>query len=61
MQLLQGGIALIVRRAVFTRFAPQQMPDAWYVAQLGREYTIRLIRLPSVHRKNEIFRSQHVY
>eukprot|EP00913_Durusdinium_trenchii_P031325 g29332.t1 len=30
VKLLQGGVALIARRPIFTRFAPALMPDAWY-------------------------------
>ena len=38
LKLLQGGIAIIARRPIFTSFAPAVLPDAWFVKD-GVNYT----------------------
>ena len=35
MQLMQGGVAAIARRPIFSRWAPKYLPDEWFVDKDG--------------------------
>ena len=45
LKLLQGGVAAIARRPIFSRHAPKYLPDEWFVASDGVNYT-RTCSLP---------------